>query len=128
MHPVSSYLIVFLGSGLGGVLRHAVNVIVPRLIGSDYPFSTILVNVGGSFIMGLMAGWFAYKGDSGQVWRLLLATGVLGGFTTFSTFSLDATLLWERGETWKAAIYVMTSVTFALGGLIGGLRIMRLME
>lgn len=128
MHPVSSYLIVFLGSGLGGVLRHAVNVIVPRLLGSDYPHSTILVNVGGSFIMGLMAGWFAFKGDSSQAWRLFLATGVLGGFTTFSTFSLDSTVLWQRGEAWNAAIYVTSSVALALGGIIAGLRIMRLME
>ena len=128
MRPLSSYLIVFLGSGLGGALRHAVNVIVPRLLGSDYPYSTILVNVGGSFIMGLMAGWFAFRGDSAQGWRLFLATGILGGFTTFSTFSLDAALLWERGETWNVAIYVMSSVTLALGGIIGGLGIIRLME
>jgi CrcB protein len=86
MHALSVYFIVFLGSGLGGALRHAVNVIVPRLLGSDYPHSTILVNVGGSFIMGLMAGWFAFKGDSSQAWRLFLATGVLGGFTTFRHF------------------------------------------
>ena len=61
MHALSVYFIVFLGSGLGGALRHAVNVIVPRLLGSDYPHSTILVNVGGSFIMGLMAGWLRSK-------------------------------------------------------------------
>jgi fluoride exporter len=78
--------------------------------------------------MGLMAGWFAYKGDSAQAWRLFLTTGVVGGFTTFSTFSLDAALLWERGETWNVAIYVMSSVTLALGGIIGGIRVMRLME
>lgn len=128
MHPLFVYFIVFLGAGLGGTLRHAVNVIVPRLLGSDYPYSTILVNAGGSFMMGLMAGWFAYKGDSAQGWRLFLATGVLGGFTTFSTFSLDAALLWERGETWNVAIYVMSSVTLALGGIIGGIGVMRLME
>lgn len=128
MHPLFVYFIVFLGAGLGGTLRHAVNVIVPRLLGSDYPYSTILVNAGGSFMMGLMAGWFAYKGDSAQGWRLFLATGVLGGFTTFSTFSLDAALLWERGETWNVAIYVMSSVTLALGGIIVGIGVMRLME
>ena len=128
MHPLFVYFIVFLGAGLGGTLRHAVNVTVPRLLGSDYPYSTILVNAGGSLMMGLMAGWFAYKGDSAQAWRLFLATGVLGGFTTFSTFSLDAALLWERGETWNVAIYVMSSVTLALGGIIGGIGVMRLME
>ena len=128
MHPLFVYFIVFLGAGLGGTLRHAVNVIAPRLLGSDYPYNTILVNAGGSLMMGLMAGWFAYKGDSAQAWRLFLTTGVLGGFTTFSTFSLDAALLWERGETWNVAIYVMSSVTLALGGIIGGIRVMRLME
>jgi len=128
MHPLFVYFIVFLGAGLGGTLRHAVNVIAPRLLGSDYPYSTILVNAGGSLMMGLMAGWFAYKGDSAQAWRLFLATGVLGGFTTFSTFSLDAALLWERGATWNVAIYVMSSVTLALGGIIGGIGVMRLME
>jgi CrcB protein len=127
MHPLFVYFIVFLGAGLGGTLRHAVNVTVPRLLGSDYPYSTILVNAGGSLMMGLMAGWFAYKGDSAQAWRLFLATGVLGGFTTFSTFSLDAALLWERGATWNVAIYVMSSVTLALGGIIGGIGVMRLM-
>jgi len=128
MHALSTYLLVFLGSGLGGALRHAVNVIVPRLLGSNYPHSTILVNVGGSFIMGLMAGWFAFKGDSSQAWRLFLATGVLGGFTTFSTFSLDAALLWERGETLNVGLYVLSSVILALGGIAGGLAVIRLME
>ena len=128
MHSLFVYFIVFLGAGLGGTLRHAVNVIVPRLLGSNYPYSTILVNAGGSFIMGLMAGWFAYKGDSSQAWRLFLATGLLGGFTTFSTFSLDAALLWERGETWNVALYVLSSVTLSLGGIIGGLGVMRIME
>ena len=128
MHSLSVYLIVFLGAGLGGALRHAVNVIVPRLLGSDYPFGTILINVGGSTIMGLMAGWFAYKGESAQAWRLFIATGVLGGFTTFSTFSLDAALLWERGETLNVAIYVLTSVTLSLAGISAGLGIMRLMD
>ena len=95
MHQLSAYFIVFIGAGLGGALRHAANAINPRLLGSDYPCSTIFVNAGGSFVMGLMAGWFAYKGHGTQAWRLFLATGVLGGFTTFSTFSLDAALLWE---------------------------------
>ena len=128
MHSLSVYLIVFVGAGLGGALRLAVNVIVPRLLGSDYPFSTILVNVGGSIIMGLMVGWFAYKGESAQAWRLFIATGVLGGFTTFSTFSLDAALLWERGETLNVGLYVLSSVILALGGIAGGLAVIRLME
>ena len=128
MHPLSGYLIVFIGAGLGGTLRHAVNVMVSRLLASNYPYSTIFVNVGGSFLMGLMAGWFAYKGESSQAWRLFLATGVLGGFTTFSTFSLDAALLWERGETLSVALYVLSSVALSLAGIMAGLGVMRVME
>ncbi|HKY09829.1 MAG TPA: fluoride efflux transporter CrcB [Candidatus Binatia bacterium] len=128
MHILSGYLIVFLGAGLGGAARHAVNLIVPRLVASEYPYSTILVNAGGSFFMGLLAGWFAYKGDSAQAWRLFLTTGVLGGFTTFSTFSLDVALLWERGEAWNTAVYVTSSVLLSLCGLFGALRLMRLMQ
>jgi len=64
MHSLYNYLIVFLGAGLRGALRHAVNVIVPRLLSSQYPYSTFIVNVGGSLVMGLIAGWFAYKGGA----------------------------------------------------------------
>ena len=128
MHQLSTYLIVFVGAGFGGALRHAVNVIVSRLLGSEYPYSTFLVNVGGSFAMGLLAGWFAYKAETSQVWRLFLTTGILGGFTTFSTFSLEAALLWERGEVFNAALYVISSVMFALCGIFGGLKVIALMD
>jgi CrcB protein len=128
MHSLTNYLIVFLGAGLGGSLRHAVNVIVPRLINSSYPYGTLFVNVGGSFIMGLMAAWFAFKGGGSQAWRLFLTTGILGGFTTFSTFSLEVALLWERGESWNAVLYVLSSVTLALCGIFAGLGAVRLME
>jgi len=66
MHSLSNYLMVFLGAGLGGALRHAVNVIVPRVLIPHYPYSTLIVNVGGSFVMGLIAGWFAHKGGAGS--------------------------------------------------------------
>jgi len=128
MHQLSTYLIVFVGAGFGGALRHAVNVIVSRLLGSEYPYSTFLVNVGGSFAMGLLAGWFAYKAETSQVWRLFLTTGILGGFTTFSTFSLEAALLWERGEGFNAALYTISSVMLALCGIFGGLRVIALMD
>ena len=62
-----------------------------------FPYATFFINVSGSFVMGLIAAWFAFKGDASQHWRLFLTTGVLGGYTTFSTFSLDAALLYERG-------------------------------
>ena len=75
--------------------------------GTGFPFGTLIVNVTGSLMMGLIAGYFAFKGDASQNWRLFLTTGILGGYTTFSAFSLDAALLYERGEVSLAAIYVV---------------------
>jgi CrcB protein len=120
-----AYFIVFLGAGIGGALRHGINVAAFRLLGSDYPYGTLTVNVGGSLAMGLLAGWFAHKPEPGQAWRLFLTTGMLGGFTTFSTFSLEAVLLYERGQWGIAAIYIMASVGLALSSLVAGLFIMR---
>src|SRR5688572_3388499 len=102
-----SYVIVFLGGGLGAALRHGVNILVGRTLGTGFPYSTFLINVSGSLIMGLVAAWFAFKGDASQGWRLFLTTGILGGYTTFSAFSLDVALLYERGEIASAAIYVL---------------------
>jgi len=120
-----SYLIVFLGAGLGGALRHALNGIVPRLTGSTFPYGTLLINVMGSFVMGILAGVFAWRAAAPQSWRLFLTTGVLGGFTTFSTFSLEAVLLYERGNVLAAVGYVSGSVALGLGGLFCGLLVVR---
>ena len=119
------YLIVFLGSGLGGMLRHAANVWVPRLFGSAFPYHTLTVNIVGSLVMGLLVGYFALKSDPGQDWRLFLTTGIMGGFTTFSAFSLDTVLLFERGEVAFAAGYVVASVGVSVAALFAGLSIMR---
>ena len=116
-----AYLIVFLGAGLGGALRHGVNLAAARLLGTGFPFGTFAVNVLGSLAMGLLAEYFALRGDASQSWRLFLTTGILGGFTTFSAFSLDAALLWERGEALLALLYVAGSVALAIGGLFLGL-------
>ena len=90
------YLIVFLGAGIGGALRHGVNVGAARLLGYGFPFGTLIVNVLGSFLIGLLAGYFGFRTGIDQHVRLFLTTGILGGFTTFSAFSLDAALLVER--------------------------------
>jgi CrcB protein len=74
-----------------------------------------------------MAAWFAFKGDASQHWRLFLTTGILGGYTTFSTFSLDAALLYERDQLMLAALYVIGSVVLGLVGLFAGLAIVRSM-
>ena len=89
------YLIVFLGAGIGGACAR-VNVGAARLFGFGFPFGTLIVNVVGSFVMGLLAGYFAFRPGIAQHMRLFLTTGILGGFTTFSAFSLDAALLIER--------------------------------
>ncbi|MFN7101895.1 MAG: fluoride efflux transporter CrcB [Pseudorhizobium sp.] len=119
------YIFVFLGAGLGGAFRHGVNVLALRLFGSGYPSGTLTVNIVGSLVMGLLIGWFAHKADPGQSWRLFLTTGILGGFTTFSTFSLDVAVLYERGEVVAAAIYAALSVVLAISGLFAGLYIIR---
>jgi CrcB protein len=126
---MKSYLLVFLGAGIGGSLRHAVNLACARAFGTGLPWGTLTVNVVGSLIMGVLAAWLAFKAGEGwsQPLRLFLATGILGGFTTFSAFSLDAVLLWERGEAGTALAYVAVSVLLSIGGLITGLALVRAM-
>lgn len=122
-----SYLIVFLGAGIGGAGRHGVNVLAARLFGTAFPAGTLAINVFGCLLMGLIAGVFAFRGHLPQEMRLFLTTGILGGFTTFSAFSLDAALLWERGEAGLAALYVGASVIFSLLAVAAGLAVSRLM-
>ena len=119
------YLIIFLGAGIGGMLRHAVNVGAVRLLGYGFPFGTLIVNVLGSFLVGVLAGYFAYRTGLSQHLRLFLTTGILGGFTTFSAFSLDAALLVERHSYWLAAGYVAGSVGVSLIALFFGLALFR---
>ena len=119
------YLIVFLGAGIGGALRHGVNVGAARLFGHGIPFGTLIVNVAGSFAMGLLAGYFAYRPGIDQHMRLFLTTGILGGFTTFSAFSLDAALLIERHSYGAAAGYVVGSVAASVSALFFGLAVFR---
>jgi len=119
------YLIVFVGAGIGGALRHGVNVGAARLFGYGFPFGTLIVNVLGSFLIGLLAGWFAFRPGVPQDMRLFLTTGILGGFTTFSAFSLDAALLIERNAYALAAAYLLGSVTASLVALFLGLALFR---
>src|SRR3954447_2071252 len=119
------YLIVFLGAGIGGALRHGVNVGATKLFGFGFPFGTLIVNVVGSFLMGVFAGYFAYRAGIPQHVRLFLTTGILGGFTTFSAFSLDTALLVERHSYGAAAGYVLGSVVAGLAALFFGLAVFR---
>jgi CrcB protein len=118
------YWIVFLGAGIGGALRHGVNVWAARAFGYGFPFGTLIVNVAGSFIMGLAVGFFAYRaGLVPQHMRLFLTTGVLGGFTTFSAFSLDAALLFERHNYAMALTYALGSVVASIAALFVGVAV-----
>src|SRR3954469_21011896 len=119
------FLIVFLGGGIGASLRHGVNLAFARFAGAAFPYATLFENVTGSLVMGLLAAYFALKGDASQHWRLFLTTGILGGYTTFSAFSLDTILLYERGQLGLAALYVLASVGIAILGLVAGLALVR---
>ena len=124
---MSAAILVFIGAGIGGVLRYGAVTLATRLIGFGFPWGTLAVNIVGSFLMGLLAEWLAHR--IGVAWhepaRLFLATGVLGGFTTFSAFSLDAALLLERHAYWPAAAYMLGSVILSLVGLFVGLSLFR---
>jgi len=119
------YLIVFLGAGIGGALRHGVNVGAVRLFGYGFPFGTLIVNVIGSFLMGALAGYFLLKPGVPQDFRLFLTTGILGGFTTFSAFSLDSALLIERNAVGLALLYAAGSVIASILALFIGLALFR---
>lgn len=120
-------LLVFLGGGIGAASRHGVNLAAARLLGVGFPWGTIIVNVAGSLAMGLIVAWLAFR--AGAAWtqhtRLFLTTGFLGGFTTFSAFSLDVALLWERGAHGLAALYVVASVALSIAGLFFGMWLVR---
>jgi CrcB protein len=119
------YLIVFIGAGIGGAARHGVNALALRFLGPGFPAGTLAVNALGSLAMGILITWFSRRADPGQSWRLFLTTGLLGGFTTFSTFSLDTAFLIERGQTPLAALYVISSVGAGVAGLFAGLFVIR---
>ena len=87
---MNAYLLVFLGGGLGSAARYAATSVVGRVAGAGFPWGTLFVNVAGSLAMGIVIAWLARRSGGDATLRLLLATGFLGGFTTFSAFSLDA--------------------------------------
>ncbi len=120
-----TYLLLFIGGGIGTVLRHSVNVSFSRWFGTSFPFHTLFENVSGSLVMGLLAGYFAFRGHAPQDLRLFLTTGIIGGYTTFSAFSLDTVLLWERGQWTLAIVYVLASVLASIFGLVLGLATVR---
>jgi fluoride exporter len=121
---------VALGGGIGALLRYQLGRMMTGWLGpamvSVFPWATLAVNALGSVLMGLLAGWLARSGQGGDQLRLLLGVGLLGGFTTFSAFSLELMLLIERGQPGLAFVYAAVSVLAALTGLYIGLIVMRL--
>jgi CrcB protein len=130
--PLAASLYVALGGGVGAALRYQVGRLFTHWVGPNavFPWGTLTVNVTGSLAMGLLAGWLARQGSSspflgGEQWRLLLGVGMLGGYTTFSAFSLELMLLVERGQPGLAAVYAAASVLPGLAALWLGLVAMR---
>ena len=119
------YLAVFLGGGIGAALRHAVNRASLAYLGPGFPYGTLIVNVAGGIVMGVLAQAFLVKGSGNEEWRLFLTTGILGGFTTFSAFSLDAAVMWQRNDHISLAAYVLGSVILSIAGLFAGMGLTR---
>ena len=116
------YFLVFVGGGLGSVLRFATYHAARLWLPPSFPWGTLAVNVLGGVAAGAVAGWFLSRSVGGaDSTSLFLMTGLLGGFTTFSAFSLDAVLLWQRGQPAAAIGYVTASVLLAIGGVIAGM-------
>jgi CrcB protein len=124
-----STLLVFFGAGLGGALRHGMNLGTAKMLGTNFPYATFVINISGSLVMGLITGWIAFKAEAAwsQPLRLFLTTGILGGYTTFSAFSLDTVLLAERGAYGLVALYVAGSVVLAIAACVAGLTLMRIL-
>ncbi|MCW2389835.1 CrcB protein [Sphingobium sp. B1D7B] len=120
-------VLVMIGGAIGAALRYQLGRASLRIMGPGYPWGTLAANVLGGLAMGLVAGWLAarYQGQQGEQIRLLVAVGVLGGFTTFSAFSLETMLMIERGEALNALGYVLLSVAASIGALALGLTLMR---
>lgn len=116
--------LVIVGGGIGAGIRHLTNIGALRLVGPSYPWGTMAINIIGSFAMGLFIASMMRRGGSNEV-RLFVATGILGGFTTFSAFSLDFATLWERGATLPALAYALASVIGAIIALFLGLWLAR---
>jgi CrcB protein len=119
-------LIVFAGGGFGAVCRYLFGLGFARLGGTEHPYlATLMINVLGSILMGVLIGALARGGEMGDRWRLLLGVGVLGGFTTFSAYSLEAVMLIERKAYVLAGSYIIGSVVLGVLGLMVGLTVMR---
>lgn len=122
---ISEVLAVAAGGTLGAVSRYLVYVAVGHLLGAGFPYATLIVNVVGSFAMGALVETMALVWSTSTAMRLFLTTGILGAFTTFSTFSLDFAVLYERKAFALCALYTIASFVLSVGALFAGLQVMR---
>lgn len=122
------FFLVFIGSGIGGMARHGVGLVALKWFGPGFPVGTLAINITGSFLIGIVAEYWAIKSGLPQPIRLFLTTGIIGGFTTFSTFSLETALLWERGQPLATVAYLAASVFLSIGALFGGLWLVRILD
>lgn len=122
------FLLVFIGGGIGSAFRHGVNMLAARHLAGVFPWGTLAINVVGCLLMGVLTEYFALRSHLSMELRLFLATGILGGFTTFSTYSLEVVLLDARGATLLAVLYAVGSVVLGVAALIGGMAAVRAMS
>jgi len=126
---MNALLLVAAGGAIGAAGRYLTMELVGKAMGLGFPYGTLTVNILGSFFMGVLIAFLArhtlYNTAMSQDLRLFVAVGVLGGFTTFSTFSLDVITMFERGDISNVVSYIIGSVTFSIAGLFGGMHLMR---
>lgn len=118
-------LLIFIGGGLGAVARHSLSSFVMRQTGSGFPYGTLAVNLIGAFLIGLIIEFSAVKLSIPKEMKLLLVTGILGGFTTFSAFSLDMIVLMQRGAILSCVLYIAASVIGGLLAVYAGMSLIR---
>jgi CrcB protein len=128
--PLAASAYVALGGAVGSVARYQMGRLMtwwlgPQAMGA-FPFATLAVNTLGSLLMGLLAGFLLRMGGETDHWRLLLGVGLLGGFTTFSAFSLETAMLIQRGQVGLAGIYALISVGLGVTGLVFGITVARI--
>ncbi len=118
-------LAIFAGGGLGAVMRHFFVIAETRLFGAGFAYATLAVNVLGCFLIGALIECFALRGSLSPEWRAFLTVGILGGFTTFSAFSVEVMKLAQAGQTMGALVYALASVVFSIAAAFGGLLLVR---
>ena len=120
-----NYLIVYLGGGLGATLRYAFNILGASVMITNAPIAPLTINVIGCLLMGFIAGYFAFRGNISQNFRLFIMTGIMGGFTTYSAFSLEVVSMFIRGQYYSASLYALITLIISIGATFIGINLIR---